>query len=128
MQEMAGDGSAMLEPKKPSVRYREIKDTSGGLWYIRKKLQAPMANDQIIDQNLNIPKSPESLSSPIVVGDEAVHGHENIKDVEIKANEIAEDFVIPKKDETVDSGLILPGSEIELDDENTIKPGESIEL
>jgi len=118
--------------KKSGEGYREIKDKNGGAWYVRKVKSEKLKVESSGEGNISLennPNAPNGLNNPnnlTPVGDESVKGHEEIKDIEIKENEVAEDF-LNKKEET-QSGLILPGSEIDLEDENTIKPGESIEL
>jgi len=73
---------------------------------------------------------------PIVVEkdntDTDVAAHKGIVDIKIgESGAIAEDTTPQKPPETAkseDGGLILPGAEIDLGDDGSIKPGESVEL
>jgi len=107
--------------KKTGEGYREVKGKEGGVWYVRKSQISNLKSQNLeegnaVSENVLIEKNPISPISPIspvpAIGDEAVHGHEAIKDIKV-GEATAEDLVFPSEEDK---------------DDNVIKPGESIEL
>uniref|UniRef100_A0A7C4R9X6 DUF87 domain-containing protein n=1 Tax=candidate division CPR3 bacterium TaxID=2268181 RepID=A0A7C4R9X6_UNCC3 len=129
LSQVDGLSGEMVQEKKSGEGFREIKDKNGGAWYIRKS-QISNLKSQNPEENNIIPKEKIEIVAKDII-DTDVMAHEGIKDIKVgESGMILESEIIEKKE---DSGLILPGSEIDLDenekDKNKIiKPGESVKL
>ncbi|MDD5731646.1 MAG: type IV secretion system DNA-binding domain-containing protein [Patescibacteria group bacterium] len=127
-----GQAQEFIPVKKSGEGYREVKGKEGGVWYIRKSQKSPQSNVASQFDGVKIKNEEEPVGAQNFAPENVA---ENVSSESISPIEenVGARFIAPDQEtikdipigEGVAEDLVFPVGE---EDDNVIKPGESVEL